>query len=65
MFNIDKPAELTSAIIKLAKDEKLKKKLSSNAKNDVMNKYLISNYANNLEMFLMQLKMMAGNKTIL
>jgi len=65
LFNIDKPAELTSAIIKLAKDKKLKKKLSSNAKNDVMNKYLISNYANNLEMFLMQLKMMAGNKTIL
>lgn len=56
LFNVRKPEELTTAIKKLAADKELREKLSSNAHNDVINNFQISNYAENLEKFLVLIK---------
>lgn len=49
LFDINKPGELTNAVMKLCNDEKLKRKLSAHVRRDVMAKYLINNYADNFE----------------
>lgn len=53
LFEIEKPKELKEAIIKLAADEILMKNISENLKAEVMNKFLINNYADRLEEFLL------------
>jgi glycosyltransferase involved in cell wall biosynthesis len=54
MFNIDEPESLKNYILMLADDRDLAAKLAQQAQSDVMNKYLVSHYADNLENYLNQ-----------
>lgn len=56
LFNLEKSEEFTEAIKKLSFDKELKEKLSLNAFKDVMNNFLIENYAEQLDKFLMDIK---------
>ncbi len=56
LFDVEKPGELTEAIKKLAADKELKEKFSGNAQNDVMNNFLISHYADQLNELLANAK---------
>jgi glycosyltransferase involved in cell wall biosynthesis len=52
MFNVEEPDVLRNHILRLADDKDFAKKLAKKAHEDVMNKYLISHYADNLEDYL-------------
>jgi glycosyltransferase involved in cell wall biosynthesis len=56
LFEIENPQGLRDAIVKLSADNKLMSSFSKKLKSDVINKYLISNYADNLESFLLDIK---------
>jgi glycosyltransferase involved in cell wall biosynthesis len=53
MFNINEPELLKKYILDVSNDPKLSERLSSQAHEDVMNNYLISHYADNLEEYLL------------
>ena len=56
LFQVENPEGLRDAIAKLSADNNLMSSFSKNLKSIVMNKYLISNYADNLESFLLEIK---------
>ncbi|MFO7445250.1 MAG: glycosyltransferase [Ignavibacteriaceae bacterium] len=56
MFNINEPDALKEGILKLTADRGLADKISLQAQNDVMNNFLITHYADNLEQFLSELR---------
>ena len=56
LFEIENPKGLTDAIVKLSASESLMNSFSKNLKSVVHNKFLISNYADNLELFLLKIR---------
>lgn len=56
LFQINNPTELKDKIELLANNVELKNLISKNAKKDVFEKYLISNYANSFDEFLKKIK---------
>jgi len=56
MFNINEPEMLREYISELSGDANLAVKLAAQANKDVMNNFLISHYADNLEEYLLSLK---------
>lgn len=55
LFEIENPQGLRDAIVKLSANNSLMSSFSEKLKSEVMKKYLISNYADNLESFLLEI----------
>jgi len=56
LFEVNKPEELSGAIIKLSDIENLKEKFAKNLHKEVLSNYLISNYADKMEEFFNSIK---------
>lgn len=56
LFEIEKPHELRDAIIRLSNSKKLMENISNNLRNEVMHNFMIVNYADRLEAFLLSVR---------